>query len=124
MNEQTTKLIEQLAQKLGTTTEFIWEVLIKQAYISAITDIIYIVLIIIVGILIFKKHYKFSKIYKDDFGTTSEYDESESKIIFMIAIGMLWLIAALYTFFSIGNIIEGFANPEYWALKQILDAIK
>lgn len=44
MNEQTVKLVEQLAQKLGTTTEYLWNVLIKQAPISAAIDMIYCLL--------------------------------------------------------------------------------
>lgn len=35
MEEKTIKLIEQLAQKLGTTTEYLWAVLLKQAPIDA-----------------------------------------------------------------------------------------
>lgn len=37
MNEQTTKLIEQLATKLGTTVEYLYNVLIQQARVEIIT---------------------------------------------------------------------------------------
>lgn len=36
MNEQTTKLIEQLAKELGTTAEYLWTVLLKQSPIADI----------------------------------------------------------------------------------------
>ena len=33
--EQLTQLLAQLAERLGTTTEYLWGVLIKQAYINS-----------------------------------------------------------------------------------------
>ena len=35
MNEQTTILLQKLSESLGTTSEYLWAVLIKQAPISA-----------------------------------------------------------------------------------------
>ena len=56
MNDQTAKLIEQLAQKLGTTTEYLWSVLIKQAPIDALSRLAFFIVSIIGGIIIYKAH--------------------------------------------------------------------
>jgi len=40
MNEQTQQLIEKLAEKLGTTAEHVWAVLVRQAPLSSATDAI------------------------------------------------------------------------------------
>lgn len=44
MNEGTERLLTQLAEKLGTTTEYLWAVLLKQAPIDAIGQLVSIVL--------------------------------------------------------------------------------
>ena len=41
MNDQTLELIRDLAEKLGTTTEHLWGVLMTQAFISGIGDVIF-----------------------------------------------------------------------------------
>jgi hypothetical protein len=42
----------------------------------------------------------------------------------MIALTIIWGVCIIACFFSIGNIINGFFNPEYWALKEILSSCK
>jgi len=114
--EELTGVLEQLAVKLGTTTEYLWSVLISQAKISAITDLIYIVLNIIIGIMLYKLHINLSK--------RDLYDEYEEPLIAVMVIGALvWCVIFLINFFSIGGIINGFFNPEYWALQKVLDVI-
>jgi len=122
MNEQTTKLVEQLAIKLGTTADYLWSVLLKQAQISALTDLIYFILISIGGIILFKAHKSFSK--KGEGIYTNKYDKSEYFGIVMVIITTIWVILFFIAFFSLGNVINGFFNPEYWALNEILSNLK
>lgn len=117
MNEQTTQLIEQLAQKLGTTTEYLWGILIKQAPVSATIDLIYFIIIIILCVLFWRIHRYFCK--------TDKYSDYEDLLIIpMVFIGSFILILAAMSFFSLGDIITAFINPEYWALDEVLDAMK
>jgi ABC-type multidrug transport system permease subunit len=122
MNEQTTKLIEQLAQKLGTTAEYLWTVLIKQAPISAATDALYFILVIIGGIILYRVHKYLGK--ETDGNNSIYYDQEENVIIPMGIAAIIWAICFIACFFSIGNIINGFFNPEYWALKEVLGSCK
>lgn len=124
MGNETVKLIEQLAHKLGTTTEYLWHVLIKQAPISAITDLLYLIFTIICGIIIYKFHKYFKKERGDDY--RSIYDDDEYSLITtaMIVITGLWVVIFIACFFSIDNIINGFLNPEYWSLKQVINTCK
>ena len=71
MENTALKLLETLATKLGTTTEYVWSVLVKQAPISAITNASYLIIGIIVPILLWKLHLYFyrQKMYE------CEYDE-------------------------------------------------
>jgi phosphotransferase system glucose/maltose/N-acetylglucosamine-specific IIC component len=123
MNEQTTKLIEQLAQKLGTTAEYLWTVLVKQAPISAATDALYFILVIIGGIFLWKLHKYLSK-ERGEYKHSIYYDEEENVTIPMFIAVIIWAILFIVCFSSIGNIINGFFNPEYWALKEVLGACK
>lgn len=121
MNEQTAKLVEQLAQKLGTTTEYLWSVLLRQAPISALTDLIYFVLVCIGGVFILKAHKNFSK---ENERRDSKYYDNDALAPIMIVVVVIWTVLFLAAFFSIGNIVNGFFNPEYWALDEILSSLK
>jgi hypothetical protein len=122
MNEQTTKLVEQLAIKLGTTADYLWSVLLKQAPISALTDLIYFMLISIGGIILFKTHKSFSKPGEDTW--ENKYDKSDGLVVAMGVIAVIWVLLFIVAFLSLGNVINGFFNPEYWALNQILSNLK
>ncbi|MBV5347541.1 hypothetical protein JZU46_04920 [bacterium] len=122
MNDNTTKLLEQLAQKLGTTAEYLWSVLVKQAFVSAITDLIYVVIILFAGYGLFRLHKLFSKVEENGDCIYEDYEDVTIKP--MIIVTSIWAFLFILCFFSIGNIINGFINPEYWALNEVLDAFK
>lgn len=115
MNEQTAKLIEQLAQKLGTTTEYLWAVLLKQAQIQAMVMLFQFLLIAIFGYVLLKIHKRLS--------VTKDYEEEN--VVIPMAIGLIiFAFLAIYAFFCIEDIFNGFFNPEYWALSKVLSAVK
>lgn len=122
MNEQTMKLIDQLAQKLGTTTEYLWSVLLKQAPISAITDLIFVAFTIFVGFVIYKVHKLL--LSENDGENSIYYNLEEAAVVPMIFVSIIWAIMFIACLFSIGNIINGFFNPEYWAFDKILSSLK
>lgn len=112
MNEQTNQLLRELAEKLGTTSEYLWQVLVKQAHIYAWTMIICggipFLIGVVVALWVVKK-------VKGNKGKTEEWH--------------FWVFAAALTISAISlvgmlinsqMIIAGLFNPEYWALKQIL----
>lgn len=122
MNEQQTKLIEQLAMKLGTTTEYLWGVMCKQAQVDAILSIVLvssaIVLSIVVGLVANKLRKELDK--------EAKWTDNIEDFLIM---SMLWTIIACVVFdfivmFSIGNIIIALSNPEYWALQELIGMLK
>jgi len=56
MNDQTTKLLTDLSNKLGTTAEYLWGVLVRQAYVDGVISIIQNLLIVIFIITVYKVH--------------------------------------------------------------------
>ena len=107
MNEQMMKMLEVLANKLGTTAEHLWGILIKQAYITAWTDIILLISFIIILFVFGKISFKF----------LADFDRILVSTIIVTVLGIL-----MGNF--IPEIVNGFCNPEYWAFKNILSCIK
>ena len=120
--ENLTALLEKLAEKLGTTTEYLWGVLIRQAPISAITDLIYFMLVILGGIALYKIHKRLMK--EDESGDSVYYNLEEGAIVPMAIAVIIWAVIFIICFFSLGNMINGFFNPEYWALDEVLGLCK
>lgn len=108
MNPEIIKVIETLAAKLGTTAEYLWGVLIKQAPISGMCDILGFV---IVGSILFCLYILVRK---------TEYADSDAEITSWGGLGIASLIVLIALLTTLTDIISCFANPEYWALKQII----
>ena len=106
MNENTARLIEQLA---------------KQAPIDATTKLIQITLILLFGWGLYKIHRKLMKTSDDEYARTLYYEYQEMAALPMIIAGIVFASMFIYAFFCIGDVVNGYFNPEYWALKQILN---
>lgn len=118
MDNNTAKLVEQLAQKLGTTTEYLWAVLLKQAPINATVNLVQIGLIVLFGWMLYRWHIKLG--LNDD-----EYADGSGLNSLWMTIGLVvFIILSFCSFFSIENVINGYFDPEYWALKKVLSILK
>ena len=120
--EELTPLLEKLAVKLGTTTEYLWGVLLKQAPITAVTELVYLILVVLGGIALYKIHKRLSK--EGDGNNSIYYDCEGLAIAPMVIATVIWAILFVNCFHSIGTIVTGFLNPEYWALDEIVSLIK
>lgn len=119
MNEQTEKLLSELAEKLGTTAEYLWEVLVKQAPVAGIGEVLSLVAGFVTLSVI---SFVFLKLYKK-YTEGSSYSIGDGDVfvgMITFLVGMVWVAFFFISINSITNIITCFTNPEYWALKQIL----
>lgn len=124
MNETTARLIEQLAQKLGTTSEYLWRVLLKQAAIDATVHLFQFVILILVGWFLWKIHKRLMKKPADSKYCDTYYEEyGEVAAIPMILGGLVFVILLIFCVTNFSVIINGYFNPEYWALQKVLDSI-
>lgn len=114
MNEQTQQLIEKLAEKLGTTAEHLWAVLVRQAPITSTTEAI--ALCIYAAVMVWGYRLVREKTKND--GDWNDNCGSIALPWIIWGVGTLILLIALCC--SLSNIVAGFVNPEYWALKEIL----
>jgi len=113
--ENLTELLKELSLSLGTTSEFLWAVLIKQAFISGVVNIIQYILIIISCLVWWFVCKKVSIKIKDSW-------EQENYI--WLGIGWVFLfVIVVIAAFNLQNTVAAFINPEYWAFDYIMSSI-
>lgn len=127
MDTNTALILEKLAEKLGTTTEYIWQILLNQATISAWTNISIFVFLILIGLGLFFLHLFLKNKRKIDGVMDTYYNSIHGDMWFSI-IGfssiMWFLITTIFFFCSIDGVINAFVNPEYWAMDKLLNIFK
>ena len=115
MNEELLKRIDLLAEKLSTTGEHLYGVLVTQAYIQATYSVITLALLVLVTALSVFANKKVAKYYKEN-----DYDMD----VIHILSGGLWFvyigIGVAIVSSNIMMILTCLANPEYFALTKIL----
>lgn len=102
--------LSQLADKLQTTPGYLWQMQVKQAYVTLAVDITLhlIWLAVVIGWATFGVRFINKNV--DD-------DELIAAYWFMSAIPLLFIFAVLPSFKEMFTII---INPEHWALKELL----
>jgi hypothetical protein len=126
MDTNTLKAVEALANKLGTTAEYLWGVLIKQAQVEFIIGIILSVLMLVLLVTGFKL-LKWALGRDSDGIKRLDYmnsDQENKAIACLIAGGFFLLVSVIALPIFIIDTISIGLNPEYWALSQILNAGK
>lgn len=121
MNDNTAKILEKLASQLGTTSQYLWSILLKQAPIDGCIMLFQYMLLIIAGIVLYRVNKNLSK--KDEKGYNDGYDNNDAYGVIMCIAVFAWTITAIIAFCCIGGLFNAFFNPEYWALETILSKI-
>jgi ABC-type Fe3+ transport system permease subunit len=124
MNEEISKLIQQLAEKLGTTAEHLWAVLCRQAPISATVDAVLCIAAIAATWAAFRLVKRKTTPVKTKSVSGYERQDAEWEDEPAFLAWILWIVLAIIAvatvMISANGIAAGFVNPEYWALKQII----
>ena len=130
MDEKTTMLIEQLAAKLGTTAEYLWKVLVKQAAIDAVYSGLWIIATVIFGCYLYWQHKRncvvksrrgVNRTAYGSIGFTGEGDGSTEAMVVGV---LIFICLFFYSIACINDAVNGIFNPEYWALQEILETVK
>ena len=117
MNEHTSQLIGQFAQD----SRFL--ILLNQAPFEATIQLFQTILIGIYGIVLWKIHKRMLK-KEDNVFSENFYEKHDLAVIYPMAFaGLTFFVLALALFASIGDIYNGYFNPEYWALQKIMKGI-
>lgn len=122
MNEHAAVVIQQLAEKLGTTSEYLWAVLIKQAPIAGAIVLAYYAVTVLALVLLWRFRAAIAS------GVQAAFDHGEGSAALAIVAGtvfgilaLIWGISCLLAF---ENMLTAFLNPEYWALDKVLSTVK
>ena len=118
--EQVTKLLEQLAIKLGTTVEYLWQVIINQAQVQIQINEIWMTYQMIAAIIcgIFLVLTVLGLKFSDDY---------DAKMGFGRLAFISFVLGVIFIAFYVGNYTENITlrtNPEFWALQEILKNFK
>jgi hypothetical protein len=115
MNDQTLNLIQALATKLGTTTEYLWHVLVHAQVVGGIEDLVYAFFWLILMIGCGATYYAIGK-------------NQKNLAVSNLEIQMLLFSGAclFFIFFLIETPsgIDALLRPEYFALQEILRKVK
>lgn len=122
MNDETTQLLRELSDKFGTTAEHLWGVLISQAPISATVNLLIVVILITFSWVVIRFVYGKTRApeptEKDPYPSAA-WDDEAALTACLITFSAT-IIAVASALGMVENIVTGYLNPEYWALKQLL----
>jgi len=110
------KRLDALADKLGTTSAYLWHVLVKQAIATGVADVI-TSLILVLGIVFAFKFYHWADEKAKDCHDDSGY--IVLRIVLVIGAG----VSVIESFCSLYSGILELVNPEYYALHEILQTL-
>lgn len=137
------ELLEQLASSLGVAVEYLWTTLVKQQYVEGVTNlamaVVGIVVIIVLSCLVPRatkgldnkyKELKSSRLENATGYSGSRYISSMTEDTFNTLRFLVPIVTCIIIFIifacTIDNIkfgIQQLLNPDYFALKEVLDVI-
>ena len=113
---EVTDMLKNMASELNTTTEYLWEVTVKQGKVAAIKGLILCIIMSIFWILGSLILIRFMKKQRKN-----KLDDWEPFVaIFLISSIIIFAFGIIPGF---NHFIDGTYNPEYWALETILDKL-
>ena len=120
MNDQTLQVLTTLATKLGTTAEYLWGVLLRQATIAGVMNLTIVAIMVVAAVLLAR--FVRGKTKKIDDGTGWERAAWEGEGAFFAwgAVFFFGAITFVAVIIEVPAAITAFVNPEYWALSRIL----
>ena len=126
MEEKAFEYIDAIAANLGVAAEHVYGALLKQAMVSGLRSVVYIIICLAVSYAIIKVLKRvYSDVKEDEEGLFVDSFGVTLGGVFALVFGGIALVIMFFVIMSdISNATTALLNPEYWALKEILDTIK
>ena len=117
MTDQIMEILRVLAEKFGTTTEFLWGIMVRQAYVVGISQILAFVM---AGLFVFAwNRYVWSIRLPED----PQEDRGGDKTFGIMMVRLFGVVGAcmwaMMFLCGLTEITTALFNPEYWAIKQV-----
>jgi len=119
MSDQVMEILRVLAEKFGTTTEFLWGILVRQAYVFGITSI---VVFAATSLLVFLWNWG---VFRYEIPSDDPKGDTKFGVYMLRLFGVM--LAFIWTCMFLSGMHEvstALINPEYWALRQVLGGLK
>jgi hypothetical protein len=114
--------LDKLGQQITTTSQQVFEIYTKQAYVTGITDLIIsaVLLIFMIGNIVFAY-----KTYKK-LDTTDSLGEKENENLGMgvLLSGVAGVIAFIVFCALLTHGVQALINPQYFAIQDVIQTIK
>jgi hypothetical protein len=123
VDDKTLHALTNLAAKLGTTAEYLWGALLRQAPITGTIDLL-VMSAWVAGCVawfrfVHRKTTRPAATDEDRYPRAAWNDEFGVGLAWM-SVAVFVLISALVIGSELSNTVAALVNPEYWALRQIL----
>lgn len=128
MDDNTLKALTALANKLGTTAEQLWAVLLVQAPIEATVNVIQALICVAVTagwlFLVYRKTRTLEITGSSERYSYAHAEWRDEAAFFAWVAGFVLIVFSLaYVTFAVRQVIVAVLNPNYWALTQVLKAL-
>ncbi|XWX34302.1 membrane protein [Staphylococcus phage PG-2021_4] len=129
LEDKVLERIDSLGGKLDNISQHAWESLVKYQIIYGVIDLIVGIVVIALTIFLWKVFIiQYKKVSNRD-GSRSllfEYgdDLSIMGIIYVMAVGLLTMVALIYLVYGIPMDILKISNPEIFAVKDLIEQVK
>jgi uncharacterized membrane protein len=121
MDDKTLQALTALAAKLNTTAEHLWSVLLRQAPITGVIDL-WVMAVWMAGCVAWfrfvRRQTTAPAATRDDPDPSAAWSH-EASVLAWVSVFVVVLISA-FMLCGLSTIAAALLNPEYWALKQIL----
>jgi hypothetical protein len=114
---QVGQILDAISKRLQLPAAMLWQALIRQVYVEAITDGILLILGII-AVVIWTKWFRWARTKRKDDGYGDRMDRS---MPCFVAGGVIGIFLAVVVICAVADFAQ-LANPEYGALKILLSA--
>ena len=124
MEEKAFEYIDSIATNLGVAAEHVYGALLNQAMVSGVRSLVYIIIclaVVYMVIRLLKRIYSDVKDGNNNSIFLDGWDISAAGISASFVGGIALFILFIAIIANISNASTALLNPEYWALKEILD---
>lgn len=126
MDNQTLQALTALAEKLGTTTEYLWAALMRQAPISGAIDLAVMAAWVIGVVCWFRFVQRMTADPSgpdgDGYRHRAQWSDEFGVALAWCSVALAAVLVALMVGSYLSSSIAGLVNPEYWSLNQLLKA--
>lgn len=106
-----------VAEKLGVAVQGLWQVLVSQAFVAGVTGVVFWVVALISGYLMYRASLRLRASFDGDDNFDGPW------MILTIVLTVLTVALVIHNLATLSLVITAFANPEYWALMRIKEII-